>query len=101
LWAQKSWGKTSGGGYWLNPGQGNKSYWFTGWLLQRQVAENLQLGGEAFYVTPSEEEGDNRLGVNFGDIYDFTDNYHLLFSAGRDIKGQDLLISYLTLQITF
>jgi hypothetical protein len=104
LWAQKSWGKWTsygGGGYWLNPGEGNKDYWFTGWLLQRQVTEKLVLGGEAFYATPSEEDGDHRLGVNFGGIYDFTQNYHLLFSAGRDIKGPNLFISYLGFQITF
>ncbi len=104
LWAQKSWGKWTsygGGGYWLNPGRGNKNYWFTGWLLQRQVTEKLLLGGEVFHATPSEEGGDSRTGVNFGGIYDFTENYHLLFSAGRDIKGPNLLIAYLALQITF
>jgi hypothetical protein len=104
LWVQKSWGKWTsygGGGYWLNPGQGNKDYWFTGWLLQRQVTEKLALGGEVFYATPSEEGGDSRTGVNLGGIYDFTENYHLLFSVGRDIKGQSLLISYLAIQMTF
>jgi hypothetical protein len=104
LWAQKSWGKWTtygGGGYWLNPGQGNKNYWFTSWLLQRKVAENLMLGGEIFHATPSEEGGDSRTGMNFGGCYDFTENYHLLFSAGRDIEGPNLLISYLAMQITF
>jgi hypothetical protein len=104
LWAQKSWGKWTtygGGGYWLNPGEGNKDYWFMGWLLQRQITEKLVLGGEVFHATPSEEDGDSRTGVNFGGIYDFTANYHLLFSAGRDIKGPNLLISYIALQITF
>jgi hypothetical protein len=104
LWAQKSWGKWTtygGGGYWLNPGEGNRNYWFTGWLLQRQITEKLVLGGEVFHATPSEEDGGSRTGMNFGGIYDFTENYHLLFSAGRDIKGPNLLISYLALQITF
>ena len=104
LWGQKSWGKWKsygGGGYWLNPGEGNKNYWFTGWVLQRQITEKLALGGEIFHATPSEENGDSRTGVNFGGTYDFTENYHLLFSVGQDIKGPNLLIGYLAIQITF
>ena len=104
LWAQKSWGKWTsygGGGYWKNPGQGNKNYWFTAWLLQRKVTEELTLGGEVFHATPNEQGGDSRTGMNFGGIYDFTEDYHLLFSAGRDIKGPNLLIGYLAFQITF
>ena len=37
IWLQKNfgpWTTYGGGGYWINPGVGNKNYWFTGWLLQ-------------------------------------------------------------------
>jgi hypothetical protein len=40
LWLQKSWGPWTsygGGGYWINPGTGNKNHWYAGWLLQRNV----------------------------------------------------------------
>ena len=35
LWLQKDFGKWTtygGGGYWINPGPGNKNYWFVGWV---------------------------------------------------------------------
>ena len=88
LWLQKSFGKwltCGGGGYWNNPGAGNKNYWFFGWLLQRQVTDQLALGGEIFNQTAATVGGHDSTGFNFGGVYDFTENYHLLFSAGRGI----------------
>ncbi len=44
LWIQKSfgaWTTYGGGGYWHNPGAGNRDYWFAGWLVQRQVTDAL------------------------------------------------------------
>ena len=43
------WTSYGGGGYWNNPGPGNRNYWFAGWLLQYQCADNLALGGELFH----------------------------------------------------
>ena len=46
VWIQKDFGKWTtygGGGYWINPGTGNRDYWFTGLLLQRQVTDNSRL----------------------------------------------------------
>ena len=43
VWVQKDfgdWTTYGGGGYWINPGPGNRNYWFAGWLLQRQVTKN-------------------------------------------------------------
>jgi len=39
LWFQKSIGswQTYGGGYWINPGSGNKNYGFVGWQVQRDL----------------------------------------------------------------
>lgn len=90
IWLQKSFGPWltyGGGGYWNNPGPGNRNYWFTGWLLQRQVTDNLALGGEVFHQTADVEGGRASTGFNLGGIYDFTDNYHLLFSAGRGLQN--------------
>lgn len=89
VWIQKSFGDWltyGGGGYWHNPGAGNKDYWFTGWLLQRQVTEALALGAEVFHQTADVVGGSASTGFNVGAVYDFTDNYHLLFSAGRGIQ---------------
>jgi hypothetical protein len=89
LWVQKSfgaWTTYGGGGYWINHGAGNRNYWYTGWLLQRQVTEALALGGELFHQTPDTDGGSSTTGFNFGGIYDFTVNHHLLFSAGRGLQ---------------
>ncbi|HXS42321.1 MAG TPA: hypothetical protein VN766_19160 [Stellaceae bacterium] len=90
LWLQKSFGKWltyGGGGYWINPGFGNKNYWFAGWLLQRQVTDNLALGGEIFHQTADTVGGADQTGFNLGGIYDFNEHYHLLFSAGRGLQN--------------
>ncbi len=108
LWLQRSWGGENrkwttygGGGYWINPGEGNRDYWFTGVVLQKQVADHLTLGGEMFHTTPSADGGSNRTGFNLGGAYDFSEHWHLLFSAGRDFQGLNQLTTYLGIQLTF
>ena len=86
VWVQQDFGKWTtygGGGYWINPGPGNRNYWFTGWLLQRQVTDKLALGGEIFHQTSSMVGRGGSTGFNLGGQYDFTEHYHLLFSAGQ------------------
>jgi hypothetical protein len=86
IWAQKDFGKWTtygGGGYWINPGPGARNYWFTGWLLQRQVTDKLAIGAEVFHQTSSMVGRSDTSGFNFGGVYDVTQHYHLLFSAGR------------------
>ena len=56
VWIQKDlgeWTTYGGGGYWINPGPGNRNYWYTGWALLRKVTDLLQLGGEIFHQTSS------------------------------------------------
>jgi hypothetical protein len=107
VWIQKGFGKWltyGGGGYWNNPGAGNKNYWFMGWLLQRQVTDALALGGELFHQTAATAGGHDSSGFNLGGIYDFTENYHLLFSAGRgiqDMPDSDEFSYYVAFQWTF
>ena len=107
LWLQKSFGQWltyGGGGYWINPGPGNKNYWFAGWLLQRQVTDDLALGGEIFHQTADMAGGKDETGFNLGGIYDFTAHYHLLFSAGRGIANvttTNEFSYYLALQWTY
>ena len=86
VWLQKNFGKWTtygGGGYWINPGPGNRNYWFTGWLLQRQVTAKLALGGEVFHHTAAMVGRGGSTGFNLGGQYDFTEHHHLLFSAGH------------------
>ena len=46
IWLQKDfglWTVYGGGGYWINPGAGNKNYWFTGVAVWRKITEQLEL----------------------------------------------------------
>jgi hypothetical protein len=86
IWIQKDFGKWTtygGGGYWISPGLGNRNYWFAGWLLQRQVTDELAIGAEVFYQTASMVGLGDSTGFNVGGIYDLTEHYHLLFSLGK------------------
>ena len=104
IWFQKSfgpWQSYGGGGYWINPGSGNKNYWFFGWQVQRELSKAVTVGAEIFYNTPSANGEGGRTGFNIGTIINFTDEHHLLFSAGRGIHGQNLFSAYVAYQWTF
>jgi hypothetical protein len=107
LWLQKnfgSWTIDSGAGYWINPGAGNRNYWLFGWLVQRQVTDKLALGGEIFHQTADTAAGTDSTGFNLGGVYDFTEHYHLLFSAGRGLQNAattNEFSYYLAVQVTY
>ena len=104
LWLQKSWGPWTsygGGGYWINPGDGNKNWWFWGWEVQREISKSLTLGAELIYRTAGQDDGDNSFGFNAGAIVNLTEHHHILFSAGSDISGPNRFSSYIGYQFTF
>ena len=104
LWTQKSWGPWTtygGGGYWINPGNGNKNYWQLGWLGQREITKTLVLGAEIFYFGKDATAGRDRTGYNIGGLFNLNDEHHLLFSAGSDIAGDNRFSAYLGYQWTF
>jgi len=104
LWLQKSWGpwqSYGGGGFWRNPGAGNKDYWFFGWQVQREISKMLTIGTELFSQTKTTEDGENRTGFTVGAIINLADDHHLLFSSGRDIHGENRFSAYLAYQYTF
>jgi Putative MetA-pathway of phenol degradation len=103
VWLQSSsgpWQSYGGGGYWINPGTGNRNYWLFGWQLQRELTKGLNLGAELYYTTPDEVGGDADLSFNVGIVLDVTDHHHLLVSAGRSIVGETIFQSYLAYQLT-
>ena len=87
VWVQKDFGKWTtygGGGYWINPGPGNRNYWFFGWTAA--APGDRQAGARRRGVSPDLEHGRPRRdapALTSAASYDFTDHYHLLFSAGR------------------
>jgi len=104
LWLQKSWGPWTtygGGGYWINPGRGNRDYWYGGWLLQRDIFKWLTLGAELFHTTPPTTDGQYETGYNVGLIVNFSEKHHLIGSAGTDIHGPANSFFYLAYLLTW
>ena len=104
IWAQKSWEKWTtygGGGYALNQAPGQRDYFFAGWLLQRELSEQLTLGGEIFTQGKTESGGRPSTFYNFGGFYNFTKDFSLLFTVGHTLAGESHLISYLGLYWTW
>jgi hypothetical protein len=104
VWLQKSWGKWTtygGGGWWYNPGDDNRNYWFTGVVLQRKITEKFSLASELFYRTPNVPDGKNQIAINPGFIWDISDTYHLIASAGHSVEGTSEFFGYLGFQITW
>jgi hypothetical protein len=104
VWLQKSfgaWTTYGGGGYWINPGYGNKDWWQFGWQLSREITRHLTLGAELYYKTAGTTDSHDATGYSAGAIINITENHHVLFSAGQDINGPDYLSIYVAYQLTF
>ena len=104
VWIQKGWEswKTYGGfGYWINPGTGNRDYWFFGWELQRDISKYFTLGAEVFHQTRSEVGGESSTGFNAGAIINFDEVHHMLLSVGRNFSEPSDTSFYIGYQLTF
>lgn len=104
LWLQKTFGRWTtygGAGYWVNPGTGNRDYWYLGWQLQRRLSDLATLGSEVFTTTADRISGSGNLRFNVGLVLDFTEHHHLLLSTGRSIVGANVFQSYLAYQLTW
>jgi len=90
LWMQKTFGKWTsygGGGYWFNPGAGNRNYSFLGILVQRQVRDNLAIGVEFFHQTSQLVGARAQTNSNLGFIWDLNETEHVMASAGPVLQG--------------
>lgn len=90
IWLQKdfgNWTADGGGGYWINPGSGNKNYWFAGILLTYAFSEAFYLGGEFFHQTADKVDGEDSHGFNLGGSIPLPRHFQFLFSAGRGLTN--------------
>jgi hypothetical protein len=106
LWLQKdmvNWSTYGGGGYWINPGPGNRNYWTSGIQLQYSFSEVFYLGAEIFHQTASREDGHSGSGFNFGGGIPLQGKFQLLFSAGRGVTdvSENLFSYYVGLYCSF
>ena len=93
IWLQKSWGawQTYGGaGYNIDHSAGAKNHWFVGWQLQREISDRLTLGAELFYNSEEDAGEGSSTGFNIGGMYHFSEEHHLVFSAGRGLSNARL-----------
>ena len=103
IWLQKTIGKWTtygGGGYWINPGAGNRNWWFAGWQAQVQVTPSFAPGAEVYYESPAEAGARPEVLFNVGFVLDFGDRHHLLASAGGAFTGCDCRQFYLAYLLT-
>ena len=103
VWLQKSFGKVTtygGGGYWINPGQGNRNWWYAGWQAQVQATPFFSPGIEVFYQTPPQEGRSPEIHFNAGFVVDLGRSHHVLFSAGRAVHGCDCAHGFVAYLLT-
>ncbi|MBV9965489.1 MAG: hypothetical protein JO008_07315 [Alphaproteobacteria bacterium] len=90
LWLQKSvgdWSTFGGLGYWINPGAGNRNFWYFGWAVERPLTDKLSIGAELFYQTADTDQGKDQSGFSIGATYDLSENWHLMVAAGRGLQN--------------
>lgn len=103
VWLQKGWGAWTtygGGGWWRNPGEGQRNWTYAGWLLQRTFSDWATLGGEFYRTSPMEQGGQDSTGFTLGGILNFGEGHHLLLSLGRNTSGDRERHAYLGYQLT-
>jgi hypothetical protein len=107
LWLGRTfgdWTAFGGGGYSINPGAGNKNFWFTGVGLLRKVSDALSLGGEVFHTTADAVGGVDATGFNLGGSYSITETQAILLSMGRSLQhanATNRLSAFLAYHIVF
>jgi hypothetical protein len=107
IWLQKDFGPWTvygGGGYWINPGLGNRNYGFAGAAVWRKITDEFQVGVEAFHQTSPADGVKDSTGFNVGAIYDISETWHLLGSVGTGLQNRSTtnqLSYYVALQSTF
>jgi hypothetical protein len=104
LWLQKSWGSWTsygGAGYIINHAPGERDHIYAGWQAQREINKKLALGGEWF--TPGRDTRTTHAPqiINAGGIYNFSENFSLLFSGGHSVHGNSHTVAYIGLYWTW
>ena len=97
VWIQKSWDKLTtygGAGYGINPGAGNKNTAFMGWELQYDLSQVFTLGGEVYFQSADATDSKSVTAFNLGGSVNFSEQFHIIFSAGHSITNDRFFSSY-------
>jgi hypothetical protein len=90
VWLQKSfgpWTTYGGGGWWRNPGQGNRDYAIWGWQVQRELGEGNSLGLEVFHQASQAQGAAATTVWNLGFELALNPHFQLVGSGGRIFQG--------------
>lgn len=93
-----------GGGYWINPGFGNRNYGFVGVALWRKVADAPNRGVDWFHRTPSAVDVRDSTGCNVGLTYGLAENWYVVSSVGSLLENRattDQFSCHMALRLTF
>ena len=97
VWLSKEYGAWSlfgGGGYEVNPGGGQRSFWISGFGATRALSERLSVGAELYHHSRDADEGRSLTGINFGALYRFTPHWSLIGSMGPGVQNASREGSY-------
>lgn len=92
LFVQRDWEKWSvfgGGGCVINRGGDSQDFCKMGVVAARRLTADFQLGVELYHQTPDQKGAKQSSGVGLGAIYDLSEHYHLMASAGPGIQNVD------------
>lgn len=100
VWAQKSWGRWTtygGGGYALNSAPGTTNFGFGGALLQRDLSDNVSVGGELYYQGPQFQGDRYSMFYNGGSYVTLDKGFGILFSLCHTLSGDNQSVAYVAL----
>jgi hypothetical protein len=106
VWAEKDfgpWQLFGGGGYQINPGAGQRSFWQGGAALNRTMSERLSLGAELFAQGDDSTEGGGFTTLDFGVTWKLVEHWSLLAAAGPtwETSGDHGAVFYLSLKADY
>jgi Putative MetA-pathway of phenol degradation len=90
IWLEKdldAWSIFGGGGYQIDRGGNYQDSYQLGLAVTREVLPHLQIGAEVYYQSPNTRGGLATAEIDGGFIYDLSDNFHLMASAGPGIEN--------------
>ncbi len=98
------WSIFSNAAYGINPGAGNRNYWFLGTAATREITDDITVGGEIYHRSSTSTGKPDTTGFNIGMKYDTAKNQALYVSVGRALQNPirtNQVSTYFAYQLSF
>lgn len=99
-----AWTTTENVAYAINPGPGNRNYWFVGGILDRALSATVHLGAELYYRSSTGAGLRDTVGFTVGAELKLSDHQAVFASIGRALvhaRDTNRVTSYLLYEIKF